>query len=210
VAGGIPARQRDLRAQGRRTVERLLDAGLRTFRRLGYPATRVDDIVRAARTSHGTFYLYFASKEDLLGALALDCAQQMEDLAASLGPIGPGPDGRAELERWLRGFTAVYRRYGPVIRAWSESQVGDAELAAIGTRSLRAITAKLVERIGQAAPAPGIDPEPAAFAAVAMLERFNYFALSRRLGFDDEDVVTTLATILHAGMFGAAARRRGG
>ena len=30
-AGGTPAQQRDLRAQGRRTVVRLLDAGLKAF-----------------------------------------------------------------------------------------------------------------------------------------------------------------------------------
>src|SRR6516164_10918740 len=69
---GRPAQGRELRAQGRRTLRRLLDAGLRVFARRGYHAARVDDIVRAARTSHGTFYLYFANKEDLLRALAVD------------------------------------------------------------------------------------------------------------------------------------------
>ena len=38
---------------------------------LGFEALRVDDIVLAAGTSHGTFYLYFyfSSREDLLGTL---------------------------------------------------------------------------------------------------------------------------------------------
>ncbi len=51
-------------------MRRLLDAGMRVFAERGYHAARVDDIVRAARTSHGTFYLYFANKEDLLCTLA--------------------------------------------------------------------------------------------------------------------------------------------
>ena len=51
------------------------------FARRGYHAARVDDVVRAARTSHGTFYLYFANKEDLLRALAVDCAHRLTDLA---------------------------------------------------------------------------------------------------------------------------------
>ena len=78
AAPGTPAAARELRAQGRKTMRRLLDAGMRVFAERGYHAARVDDIVRAARTSHGTFYLYFANKEDLLRALAVECAQEME------------------------------------------------------------------------------------------------------------------------------------
>ena len=47
-------------------MRKLFDAGMRVFAERGYHAARVDDIVRTARTSHGTFYLYFANKEDLL------------------------------------------------------------------------------------------------------------------------------------------------
>src|SRR5437660_7425132 len=87
-APGTPAQARELRAQGRKTMRKLLDAGLRVFGERGFHAARVDDIVRAARTSHGTFYLYFANKEDLLRALAVECAHEMDALAGSLGPVG--------------------------------------------------------------------------------------------------------------------------
>ena len=66
-------------------MRKLSDAGLRVFAERGYPPARVDDIVRAARTSHGTFYLYFANKEDLLRALAVECADSLFELADSLG-----------------------------------------------------------------------------------------------------------------------------
>ena len=59
--GGAPAQERELRAQGRKTMRKLLDAGMTVFERRGYHAARVDDIVKVARTSHGTFYLYFAN-----------------------------------------------------------------------------------------------------------------------------------------------------
>ena len=206
--GGAPAQRRDLRAQGRRTVVRLLDAGLEAFESVGYMAARVDDIVRMADTSHGTFYLYFASKEDLLATLARECATEMEALAESLGPVGPGGDGRAQLQAWVQQFVEVYRRYGPVIRAWSESQVSDPALMRVGQRSLRTITSKLIDRIEEAAPPPGVDPEAAAFAFIGMLERVNYFVLSRGLRVDDQVAVDTLAAVLHTGIFGGRPRRR--
>src|SRR5689334_8413797 len=124
---GAPAQARELRAQGRKTMRKLLDAGLRVFGERGFHAARVDDIVRAARTSHATFYLYFANKEDLLRALAVECAQELDANAGALGPISPDAAGEQELRRFLATFFTTYRRYGPVIRAWMEGHVDDAE-----------------------------------------------------------------------------------
>src|SRR5689334_19398032 len=100
-AAGTPARQRELRAQGRKTMRRLSDAGMRVFAERGYHQSRVDDIVRAARTSHGTFYLYFANKEDLLRALAVDCAAEMEALAERIEPIDASEEGFEHLRTFL-------------------------------------------------------------------------------------------------------------
>src|SRR3954471_11601683 len=106
-AGGTPARQRELRAQGRKTMRRLSDAGMRVFAERGYHQSRVDDIVRAARTSHGTFYLYFANKEDLLRTLAVDCAQEMEALAGEIGPIDLSEEGFEQLRAFLGRFVTT-------------------------------------------------------------------------------------------------------
>src|SRR3954453_3807783 len=103
-AAGTPARQRELRAQGRKTMRRLSDAGMRVFAERGYHQSRVDDIVRAARTSHGTFYLYFANKEDLLRALAVECAQEIEALAGELEAIDRGDEGFERLRAFLGRF----------------------------------------------------------------------------------------------------------
>jgi AcrR family transcriptional regulator len=59
-----------LRRQGVETRAKLLDAAVPALAESGYHATRVDDIVRIAGVSHGTFYLYFANKEDLFRTLA--------------------------------------------------------------------------------------------------------------------------------------------
>src|SRR4051812_41437883 len=78
---GTPAESRELRARGQRTLRTLLDAGIEVFGSRGYHSARVDDIVKVAKTSHGTFYLYFANKEDLFRALALDVAEEVQRLA---------------------------------------------------------------------------------------------------------------------------------
>ncbi|HEX6310257.1 MAG TPA: helix-turn-helix domain-containing protein [Acidimicrobiia bacterium] len=208
---GTPAQQRELRAQGRRTMRKLFDAGMRVFADRGYHAARVDDIVRAARTSHGTFYLYFANKEDLLRALAVDCADEMMRLADGIGPIGPDHDGFEELRSFLGRFVATYRRYGPVIRAWMEDQVADREVDRLGVKAFTAIGARLGERMREAG-ADVAENEPAAVGALmAMLERFNYALSSRRITLDEDAMLDTLARIIHRGFFGAPAgpaRRR--
>ena len=200
---GRPAEQRELRAQGRRTLRRLLDAGLRVFARRGYHAARVDDVVRAAHTSHGTFYLYFSNKEDLLRALAVDCADRLTDLASDVGPIGPDAAGRAELHRFLGRFLDIYRHYGPVIRAWMEDQVGDRHVDRLGVRAFTAIGERLALRMregGQHAPA---GQRATVGALMALLERFSYGVASGRIAADD-DALDTLTTVVHRGFFGAA------
>jgi AcrR family transcriptional regulator len=201
---GTPARRRELRAQGKRTMARLLDAGLRVFAERGYHAARVDDIVRVAKTSHGTFYLYFTNKEDLLRALAVDCAHELTDLADTIGRIGPDESGREELRAFLGRFLGTYRRYGPVIRAWMEDQVGDREVDRLGVKAFTAIGDRLGQRMRETHVEIAADEQTAVAALMAMLERFSYGVASRRVVEDDDAVLDTLTTIVHRGFFGAS------
>ena len=122
----------------------------------GYHSARVDDIVKAAKTSHGTFYLYFSNKEDLFEALVADVADELAALTASLGAIGPGDDGKAELRAWLARFADMYEHYGPVIRTWTEAELDSSEAGRIGTDVLGELTTALADRVEAA----GADVEP--------------------------------------------------
>jgi AcrR family transcriptional regulator len=198
VVPGTPAQARELRAQGRKTMSRLLDAGMQAFAEKGYQAARVDDIVRAARTSHGTFYLYFANKEDLLRALATECAQEMDALANQVGPIGPDAAGFVELRTFLEQFFATYRRYGPILRAWMEGHVEDRHVSAMGVTAFTDIATVLGRRM-RAAGTRGDDASIAAL--MALLERFAYFIVSRRTAFESDDMLDTLTTMIQRGFF---------
>src|SRR5260221_7015698 len=52
--------------------EQIVKAALRVFARKGYAATKITDIAAAAEISHGLVNYYFASKEDLYGAIVED------------------------------------------------------------------------------------------------------------------------------------------
>jgi AcrR family transcriptional regulator len=207
TTGGAPAQERKLRTQGRKTLRKLLDAAITVFEKRGYHAARVDDIVKVAKTSHGTFYLYFANKEDLFRALLADVTGEMTALSQSLGPVGSSKSGYDELRAWLSRFFDLYEHYHPVIRAWTESEVGDPALSRLGVNALGALVYDLTVRISEVGPVVGIDPVVAATATVAMVERFSYYVVSRNLGLDREQALDTMTTMLHVGVFGGARRR---
>jgi len=196
------AEPRELRARGRDTRRRLLDAGETVLASKGYHATRVDDVVKLARTSHGTFYLYFANKEDLFRALAVEVAQEMRDLAETLEPLHAGATGRARLQRWIRRFVDVYREHGAVIRAWTEAEIGGSEFGRLGTDLLTQFTSVIVGRVADAAP-PDLDPAIATLAVVAMLERLNYYAMTEQVNVEPDVIAATVARVTHAALFGA-------
>jgi AcrR family transcriptional regulator len=206
VQVGTPAQGRELRARGRRTMRKLLDAGVEIFAQRGFHAARVDDIVKLAKTSHGTFYLYFSNKEELFRALAQEVADEMISLADSLPPVDPGPDGRAELRAWLARFVEVYEHYGPVIRAWTEAEIGGSEFGRLGTDVLTEFSRVLTGRIRRSS-SPDVNPQIAALAVVAMIERFNYYVLSRQVNVSRDEMLDTLATVTHAGLFGGSPKR---
>jgi AcrR family transcriptional regulator len=199
------------RRQGVETRAKLLDAAVPVLAEKGYHATRVDDIVRMAGVSHGTFYLYFTNKEDLFRTLAERCADEADALAGSLGVVDSGPAGVATLRAWLAEFLAFYRRYGVVIRAWAENQVTDRSLGTLGSASFDRITTTL--RTSMAAgpsdsPGSGTDGgesqrrlELRSAALLAMIERFAYVSTSRDLGFGEDVLLDNLALVVHRGFF---------
>ncbi len=183
-------------------MRQLLDAGVEVFAAKGYFAARVDDIVKLAKTSHGTFYLYFSNKEDLFRALAAEVSDEMQTLAESLGPLVPGPAGQESLHEWISRFADLYDRFGPVIRAWTEAEIGSHEFGRLGNDVMVRFTRVLTIRIEQAAP-PDLDPTIAALALVAMFERLNYYALAGQVRARRDEIVDTLALVTQRAVFGA-------
>jgi AcrR family transcriptional regulator len=63
---------RELKAKGRETRRRLLDASEQVFGELGFYDASIVKITEAAGVAQGTFYLYFASKQEIFEELVRD------------------------------------------------------------------------------------------------------------------------------------------
>jgi AcrR family transcriptional regulator len=204
----VPAQARELRKQGKETLRRLLEAALVVFDERGYSSTRVDDIVRRAQTSHGTFYLYFANKEDLFLTLVSGVTDQMYELAESLPSVKPTAEGYRALRIWLAGFYDLYEHYHPVIRAWTEINAQNSEMARTGAFVLRRFIDQLVKRVREVDPLPVDDPETAAVVMLSMVERASFYSLTHLVPVGREGLLDNLAAILHVGLFGGARQKR--
>ena len=210
LGGGIPAQERELGAQGRQTVRKLLEAGLAEFDERGFQAVRVDDVVRRAKTSHGTFYLYFANKDDLFKTLLRDALHDMAVLTGEFPVVTRNDAGRAALRTWIRWFCDTYAAHATVLRTLSQAEVVGEEVDGDGLqlmfRLAEAITQGMTAaaREGGAAegggPEQGEMPEHAELTAVAclmMLERVNYL-LSVEVRLPRQEMVDRLSAIIFA------------
>lgn len=205
LGGGIPARRRGLGAQGRETVRRLLDAGLAEFEETGLQATRVEDIVRRAKTSHGTFYLYFANKDDLFRTLLQDALHDMAIITDEFPIVTSNEGGRAALRHWVQRFGEVYAAHATVIRILSQAEIVGEEVYGDGLQLLfklsEAITQGMTAARKAHSTADDDDPAPhaelTALACLMMLERVNYL-LSAEVRLPRDEMNDRLAAIIYA------------
>ena len=197
--GGGPTRRRELRTRGQRTRSRLLDAGTRVFAERGYHAARVDDIVKAARTSHGTFYLYFSSKEDLFGAIAEGVAAEMLELARELPSLevtGPETTDVAPFRDWLGRFSSLYAKHGEFLRTWTDAEIGDGDLGRVAQDLVTQFSTELARRVHSVA--PDLDAGVTAFALVSMIERTSYYLQTGQLELDGDEALDVMARVTRA------------
>jgi AcrR family transcriptional regulator len=209
LGGGAPAQGRELGRQGRETVRKLLEAGLAEFDERGYQAVRVDDVVRRAKTSHGTFYLYFANKDDLFKTLLRDALHDMEIITGDFPVVTRNEAGRNALRAWVRKFFDTYAAHATVLRVLSQADIVGEEVYGDGLqlffRIAEAITQGMTAAVAATAGRGTADgesglPEHAeltAAAVVLMLERVNYL-ISAEVRLPVEEMVDRLSAIIYA------------
>ena len=139
----------DRRRAARR--EQIFAAALACFSENGFHQTGMADIVKRSGLSHGAVYLYFASKDDLIEALA-DDRHRREAVLNSVAEQAANPlDGLSALvrayARWLTDPAGEPRRRVGV-NGWAEALRNERVRARVveGIEAPRAVIVALVER----------------------------------------------------------------
>lgn len=131
------------------TRAELLAAGHRVFVERGYYATRVVDVVQAAKVSHGVFYRYFDSKAHLFRILAERASNQLGDALDGF----PDLDGRdaddvtAELRSWLRRYANTYAEEAAIFAMWNEAITRDEDLGEASAAVIDGGRARIARRL---------------------------------------------------------------
>jgi AcrR family transcriptional regulator len=113
-------------ARGEATRQKLLDAAEALFGRQGFHATSVTDVTRGAGVAQGTFYLYFASKEEIFAELIRHLSRR---LRRAIRKDTAGVRGRLAVEEaGLRSFLRFASEHRDLYRIVFESQYIDPEL----------------------------------------------------------------------------------
>ncbi|MDN3059783.1 TetR/AcrR family transcriptional regulator [Streptomyces sp. SRF1] len=105
----MPRTQKERNEQTRRA---LLDAGSSLLREVGYARTSVAQITQRANRAHGTFYLHFESKRDLVSVLLDDMADEARENIREIWSTAPTVDAI-----WL-GVRAFLARITPNRSLW--------------------------------------------------------------------------------------------
>jgi AcrR family transcriptional regulator len=199
--GGTPAQGRALGAQGQQTVRKLLAAGLAELDERGFQAVRVDDVVRRANTSHGTFYLYFANKDDLFKALLQDALHDMGVITDEFPVVTSNAAGRAALRRWVERFCDTYAAHSTVIRILSQAEIVGEEVWGDGLKLLFRLAEAITQGMTAAGDSAGRElaehAELTAVACLMMLERVNYL-LSVEVRLPRDEMIDRLTAIIYA------------
>jgi len=163
-------------AQRETRRQQILDGALRCFSRDGFHNTTTADIVRESGVSQGTLYLYFATKDDIIAALA-DDRHQSEAFLTALAQREQDP---------IRGLLALIELHGSGltepsrldgrrvgVQGWAEAlrnpRIHDSVVGGMAT--VREAIVRLVERgqhTGQVR--PEIDPAAVARTLIATFQ----------------------------------------
>ena len=125
------------------TRDRLLESAFSEFSEQGYYKTNVDTITRRAGVSHGTFYLYFKNKNELLKLVIQDLMQKIPGIVYRVtSPVNIQdmiltPELLPEFEQAIRIFVETLANASGLIKAFMQGMLQDRELFSFSIHLVR-------------------------------------------------------------------------
>jgi len=159
---------KELTSRGAATRERLLGAAEDIFSELGYHEASIVKITEAAGVAQGTFYLYFASKQEIFEELVRDLNRRVRHAMAE-----GAERGRTRAEAELLGFKGYFEfaaQHGALYRIIRQAEFVSPQTLhdhyeTIASGYIAALGSAMEQ--GQVAP---MDPEVLAWALMGMGE----------------------------------------
>jgi AcrR family transcriptional regulator len=180
-----------------------MDAALDIFWEKGYLDTRVADIVKRAGVSHGSFYTYFKSKEDVLWALASDLHDILTDTGKGVRATTRG-DEVATIEVATRRYLEEYLANRRIARLMEDVATFNEDMRAARHRTRATFVARVERSIlrlqGENKADPKLDAYCSAEALISMVSHFAYHYVVTGSEIDKETAVHTLTTIWARGI----------
>lgn len=183
-----------LQPRGQKTRQLLLDAGAKVLPMRGFHDARVDDIVEVAGLSHGSFYRYFDSKDDLFRVLAAQASTLMLAQFDAFS-LSDSPQG---LRKWLRSWITEYRAYGGVFSTWQELSSADPDLVRMGDQAATVTLNRLVAILSERTFG---DPLVDGIAFLALLDRLPYAVVTSEMLHEDQ-AIEAMVLMMRRGLSG--------
>lgn len=171
---GEPATPRS--RKGAETRARLIEVAKQVFEEDGFLAARISDISKRAGLSHGSFYHYFDSKEQIFREVA-EIQERLLTAPPPAGRVSPAPDSHRErIRRANRRYLEQYRDEARIMGVIEQVSRYDEHVRAVRTATQKHFADRAERNIrrlqAEGVADPSVDPEIAATALGAMVARF--------------------------------------
>ena len=170
------ARQLPATVRGARTRAALVAAARKVFERDGYLDAKLTDIAKVAGCATGSFYTYFANKEEIFAAVLEQAQQDM--MHPGMGRVSGTDDPYAVLEASNRAYLEAYRRNAKLMGLLEQVAQIDPKFRAFRARRADAFIARNAAGIAdlqeRGIAAADIDPLLASRALSGMVSRLAY------------------------------------
>jgi AcrR family transcriptional regulator len=193
--------------KGAATRSRLLEAAQQEFEATGFLDARISDIAERAGLSHGSFYHYFESKEQVFREVA-----EVNEALLTAPEVDPEPhvaSDQPELERIRRANRRYLQRYrdnGPIMGVIEEVSRYDEQVNAARIQRQKHFAERAEQAIRRLQTAkhadPSVDPAIAALALGSMIGRFAELWLIEKWADYEFDAAVDQVTLLWANAIG--------
>lgn len=201
---------RTLSTKGKATRLALEDAARKLFAERGFHGTTLADITAAAGKSPGSFYRYFADKEDLLAVLAESFLHEVIEPPHLPAHLPESPDDISFFVSAVTEYWDISKRHIGILVAVDQLAATNPRFAPVLTQFRRVgmdIVRASVLRAQQHGSAGDLHAEHTALAIALLFEQFTTVCLRPDTGglgtrLTDAEAIATLATIWKRTLYG--------